>query len=384
MYGLSADQQAIVDRATEVADEVLAPGAIDTDEKAVFPRASMNALAGAGLLGLTVPKEHGGMGEGLRTMCAVLDVVSQRCASTGMVYLMHLAGVSTYVAAGQRMAATSRAVAEGRHLSTLAWSEAGSRSQFWAPVSRVVRNGGGVALSAEKSFVTSAGEADGYVVSTQWVDAESPLQSMLYLVRGDDAGIQTGPRWNGIGMRGNASSPMKLEGVKLDDTRALSAEAKGMDTMLGVVLPFFMLGNAAVSVGICEAAVQATQKHLVSTRFEHTGQSLADLPNLRARLAEMRIETDRARAHLVSVIRSVEQPGPATQLLVLESKPAAAEAAVKVTEIGMRACGGAAFGRRMGLERHFRDARAAIVMSPTTDHTHEFIGRALCGMELFA
>jgi alkylation response protein AidB-like acyl-CoA dehydrogenase len=72
-----------------------------------------------------------------------------------------------------------------------------------------------------------------------------------------------------------------------------------------------------------------------------------------------------------------------TQLLVLESKAAAAESAAKVTEIGMRACGGAAFGRKVGLERQFRDARASLVMAPTTDHVHEFIGRALCGMELF-
>jgi alkylation response protein AidB-like acyl-CoA dehydrogenase len=300
-----------------------------------------------------------------------------------MVYKMHLCGVATYAAAGAAMARFLRAAAEGKHLSTLAWSETGSRSQFWAPVSRARRNGKGVTLHAEKSFVTSAGEADGYVVSTQWADAKSPAESMLYLVLKEDAGIRPRERWNGIGMRGNASSPMSFEGVALEEGRALSPEGKGMEVMLGVVLPVFMLGNAAISVGICEAAVQATQAHLVSTRFEHTGTRLSDLPNQRARLAEMRIETDRARAHLESVIDAVETPGPATQLLVLESKSAAAEAAVKVTEIGMRACGGAAFGRRVGLERHFRDARAAVVMAPTTDHVQEFIGRALCGMELF-
>jgi len=281
------------------------------------------------------------------------------------------------------MADTLRLVAAGKHLTTLAWSETGSRSQFWAPVSKPTRNGSGVVLHADKSFVTAAGEADGYVVSTQWVDAESPMQSTLYLVLKDDAGVSVGAPWNGIGMRGNASSPMKFEGVHVDGSRALSEEAKGLDTMLGVVLPFFMLGNAAISVGICEAATRATQAHITSARFEHTDSKLSDLPNLRARLAEMRIETDRARAHLASVIASVENPGPMTQLLVLESKAAAAESAVKVTEIGMRACGGAAFGRRVGLERQFRDARASIVMAPTTDHTHEFIGRALCGMELF-
>lgn len=383
MYGLSREQQEIVGRAAAIADEVVAPLAIQTDAEARFPREALNALAEAGLYGLTVPKEHGGMGEGLRTMCAVLDEIAQRCPSTAMIFKMHLAAVSTYAAAGERMADTLRAVANGEHLSTLAWSEAGSRSQFWAPVSKARTNGAGVLLSADKSFVTSAGEADGYVVSTQWARAESPLQSMLYLVTKDDDGLTVGASWNGIGMRGNASSPMKLEGVRVDEARALSEEGKGMEAMLGVVLPWFMLGNAAISVGICETAVRATQAHLVSTTFEHSGSKLSDLPNLRARLAEMRIETDRARAHLVSVIDSLENPGPATQLLVLESKSAAAEAAVKVTEIGMRACGGAAFGRKVGLERQFRDARASIVMAPTTDHVHEFIGRALCGMELF-
>jgi alkylation response protein AidB-like acyl-CoA dehydrogenase len=54
-----------------------------------------------------------------------------------------------------------------------------------------------------------------------------------------------------------------------------------------------------------------------------------------------------------------------------------------VTDLAMRTCGGAAFGKRVSVERNFRDARAAGVMAPTTDHLYEFIGRALCGMEVF-
>jgi alkylation response protein AidB-like acyl-CoA dehydrogenase len=96
----------------------------------------------------------------------------------------------------------------------------------------------------------------------------------------------------------------------------------------------------------------------------------------------MRLETDRARAHLVSVLDSLGAPGPDTQLLVLEAKAAATEAAVSVTDAAMRTCGGAAFGGAYGLERLFRDARAPIVMAPTSDQAYDFIGRALCGLEL--
>jgi alkylation response protein AidB-like acyl-CoA dehydrogenase len=64
-------------------------------------------------------------------------------------------------------------------------------------------------------------------------------------------------------------------------------------------------------------------------------------------------------------------------------KAAAAEAALTVTDLAMRVCGGAAYRREVGVERLFRDARAATVMAPTTDALHDFIGKAVCGLPLF-
>lgn len=383
MYRLDSEQGSIVSRAREIADAHIGPNAERVDSEGSFPQASIRALAEEGFLGLTVSPEFGGMGQSPRVMCAVLDEISQRCASTGMVYLMHLCGVACYAAAGENAAEQLRAAARGEHLSTLAWSERGSRSHFWAPVSQSVRRNGRVAVSAEKSWVTSAGHADGYVVSTRSPEAENYTDTTLYLVLAEDGGLEVAGPWAALGMRGNASAPMTLEGVALGEERELSVPGKGFDTMLGVVLPIFQLGNAATSVGIAEAAVGATQRHLTGSRFEHQDSKLADLPNLRARLAQMRIETDRARAHLAAVIDAVENPGPETMLLVLETKAAAAETAIQVTDIGMRACGGAAFSKHLGLERYFRDARASVVMAPTTDVIYDFIGRALCGMELF-
>jgi alkylation response protein AidB-like acyl-CoA dehydrogenase len=250
-------------------------------------------------------------------------------------------------------------------------------------VSQAARHNGTDSLSAEKSFVTSAGRADGYVVATRWSEAQKPADTDLYLVLGNDSGLRVDGSWSGLGMRGNASAPMVLDRVSVGPERRLSEPGKGFDMMLSI-LPVFQLGNAAVQIGIAEAAVQATQGYLTRSRNELLNATLAEQPHLRARLAQMRIETDRGRAHLVSALDAIEQPGPATMLLVLETKAAAAETAMAVTDIGMRACGGAAFGRRLSVERNFRDARAANVMAPTTDHLHEFIGRALCGMEVFA
>jgi alkylation response protein AidB-like acyl-CoA dehydrogenase len=383
MYRLTDEQQRIVAEVAAVADQSIAPNASRVDSEKAFPTESIAGLAKAGLLGLTVPSEFGGLGQDLRTMAAALDEVAQRCSSTAMVYLMHLCGVACYAAAAEKGVPYLQASARGEHLSTLAFSERGSRSHFWAPVSRAQQSNGAVKLNAQKSFVTSAGHANGYVVSTLAADGHQPMQSTLYVVLLGDSGVRVSGAWDGLGMRGNASAPLTLDDVSVGEDRALTASGKGLDMMLGVVLPVFQVGSAAVALGIAEAAVRATTTHLTRTRFEHLNSSLAELPTLRARLAQMRVETDRARAHLVGVLDSFAAPGPATQLLVLEVKASATEAAVLVTDLAMRTCGGAAFGGALGLERMYRDARAPIVMAPTTDQAYDFIGRALCGLELF-
>jgi alkylation response protein AidB-like acyl-CoA dehydrogenase len=383
MYRLNEQQTQILETVKKVADEVIAPHAKSVDGDGRFPSEAIEALGKAGLMGLTVPTEYGGLGQGHRMAVAALDEIAQRCASTGMVYLMHLCGVACYASRPDIAGDQLREAAEGRHLSTLAWSEKGSRSHFWAPVSRAVRQNGHIEVSAQKSFVTSAGHADGYVVSTGAAGVDAPLASTLYLVLKDDDGLTIAGPWDALGLRGNASSAMTLTEVKVNDRRLMSEEGKGFDAMLGVVLPMFQLGNAAISIGIAEAATQATTHHLTGKGFEHLGSRLADLPNLRARLARMRIETDKARAHLGAALDALESGSPATMLFVLESKAQAADTAVEVTDLAMKACGGTAFGKQLSVERNFRDARAATVMAPTSDVLHDFIGKALCGMELF-
>lgn len=383
MYRLTVEQEAVIEIVRRVANDSIAPHAADVDAQGRFPREAISALASTGMLGLTIPVEYGGMGHGIRVACAALDEIAQRCASTAMIYLMHLCGCSCYVTHPEAVKEVLQQCARGEHLTTLAWSEKGSRSHFWAPVSEATQSNGHVSLNAEKSWVTSAGEADGYVISTKTAAGKEPTDITLYLLLKEDTGFSVSGSWNSLGMKGNASAPMTLKDCKIPVERALCKPSDGFRTMLEVVLPWFNLGNAAVSVGISEAATGATLAHLTNARFEHLDSRLAELPNLRARLARMRIKTDAARAHLTSVIDAVESPGSRTVLMVLESKTAAAETAKEVTELGMQACGGAAFSRHLSVERNFRDAQAASVMAPTSDVLHDFIGRALCGMNLF-
>src|ERR1700728_1636465 len=129
------------DALLRVIDEVVAPGAASVDAAGEFPRAQVDALGAARLLGLTVPAEDGGGGAGLREAADVIRELGSVCGSTAMVVTMHYAAVAALTAAGDKETLT--AITSGRHLSTLAFSETGSRSHFWAPLSTAVSAGDG-------------------------------------------------------------------------------------------------------------------------------------------------------------------------------------------------------------------------------------------------
>jgi len=366
--------------------DVVARHSADVDKKGRFPEESIAALGAAGLLGLTVPAELGGLGQGPRAFCVAAEELARECASTAMVYVMHTSALQA-ISASKLLAerdAILRAAAKGKHLSTLSLSEKGSRSQFWAPVSKMAAKGDGFVTSAAKSWVTSANFADSYVSSAQAPGAQSPLESTIYFARTEVAEVRPESAFDGLGLRGNDSSPVSLQDLPVSKQDLISEQGKGADTMLGVILPWFAVGSAAMAHGLCRAAVDATAKHLSSAGFEHTGTQLRDLPQLRARLAQMFVRTEASRALLGRTLGEMEAGAPEAPLFVLSARKAALEAALEVTDLALKACGGAAFSRQATpIERLFRDARAGWVMAPTVDHLDDFIGKALTGLPLF-
>lgn len=363
----------------EVVTSVIAPAAAETDAKAIYPRAQMDALGKAGLLGLISATEVGGLGQGHRAAALAVERVAQACASTAMVLCMHYAGTAVIEAYGRKD--VREAIAAGNHITTLAFSEAGSRSHFWAPVSTAVEDDGHIRLDAKKSWATSAGQVDSYVWSSKPLAAEGA--STIWLVPGKADGLNVPAPFNGLGMRGNNSSPVTADRVVVEKGQMLGGDGGGFDIMMGVVLPYFQLMNAAASIGIMTSATNNTAKHASGTVYEYAGSSLADLPTIRAYIARMQIKTDSVRALLLDTLNALESGRADTMLRVLEIKAAAGEAATEVTDVAMRVCGGAAFRKELGVERNFRDARAATVMAPTTDVLYDFIGKALTGLPLF-
>ena len=363
---------------TRVIEDVVAPNAAAIDRTGAFPRANLDALGEAGILGLCSATELGGGGQGPRAAAEVVEGLATACASTAMIVMMHYAATAAIEAHGPEP--VRREIAAGRHLSTLAFSEVGSRSHFWAPRSTATADGDAVRLDAEKSWVTSAGEADSYVWSSRPLAGAAPMT--LWLVPADAPGLRVAGGFDGLGLRGNGSFPMQATGVTVPVADRLGDDGAGLDIALTAVLPWFLLCSAAVSLGLMRAVTAETVAHVSATRLEHLGQSLAQQPGTRAEVARMQIQSDATQSVIDDTLRAIETGREDATLRVLEVKAIAGEGAIDVTDLAMKVCGGAAFRRELGVERRFRDARAARVMAPTTDALRDFVGRAITGLPL--
>ena len=377
----SGDTPAYLAALAPIVETVVAPSAAAVDAEARYPSEALEALGRAGLLGLISSTAVGGMGEGHRAATLVVEELARYCGSTAMVVLMHYAATAVIESFGDEK--VRRQIAGGEYITTLAFSETGSRSMFWVPTSTATAVDGGneVQLDARKSWVTSAGHADGYVWSSKPLDAEG--LSTIWLVPADAPGLTVGPPFDGLGLRGNESRPVTAEGVTVPASALLGVDGAGFDIMMGVVLPYFQVMSAGFSVGTADSSVLKAAAHVGSTRFEHLDQVLAENLVTRSNVAKARIKTDQAWALLLDTFAALETERADAILRVLEVKASASETAAEVTDLAMRVCGGAAFRKELGVERHFRDARAATVMAPTTDALYDFIGRVLCGLPLF-
>lgn len=374
---MSFDFRAAAEAVASVAREHAA--AVDAD--GAFPTHTIEAAKKAGLFGLLSKPDVGGHGLPLRAAAHVVERVARECGSSAMVLTMHWCGASVLEAHGDRKVRSD--VAAGRHLSTLAFSEAGSRSHFWAPTSTAKLAGSEAVLDAQKSWITSASQATAYVWSSKPVAGSEA--STLWLVPRTTAGLESAGRFDGIGLRGNDSAPVTAKGVRIPLANRLGDDGAGFGIMMGTVLPAFAMLIAAGSLGLAEALVQKSAAHAGSAKYAHlpAQNALADLPTIRAYVARMRIQTDAAKALLEQTFTALENGAADAGLRVLETKAAAAEAAGQVGDLAMRVCGGLAFRKEVGVERLFRDTRAAMVMAPTSDQLFDFVGKAVCGLPLF-
>jgi alkylation response protein AidB-like acyl-CoA dehydrogenase len=381
------DYPALRAQIRSIVEDIIRPNAARVDAEGVFPRENLTALGKAGWNGVLLPKALGGLDLDHVAFAIAAEEIGRACASTALVYVMHVGAAQTIALYGnddqkKRWLAPARDGVIG----TYSTSEKASGGHWWFNFSEASRDGTDYRVTAEKSFTTSSGQADYYVLQTRTPGAKGPTDITFFIVDGKAQGIHPGT-WDALGVHGNHSGPIRYDRVLVPRRDRLGEEGQGKDVIYHGVSPVYLIGLGAAWHGVARGALEEITRYATGTVHRDFERRLSDYQVLRQQLGEAKVLLESVgpwQASLAQRLDDLWRAGKAQGEILIpltEFKVHAAEVANATTRRALDISGG--YGYKRGpLERAFRDARAAIGMGPSNNIAREWIGKTLVGLPL--
>ena len=384
---LSKRQRDWLDRAVALREEQLAPNAREIDNTGRFPKENFDAIRDSGLFYIGVPEDIGGAGNDLLGIALVCEEFARGCASTAMSFGMHVNSWAPWAALASKDQVKEH-LAPGiaaKQLATHANTERATGTQFWNYLSNAEKTADGFKLTAEKAFVTSAGEADAYWFVTR-PGPEVPLNAVtLFYVDAAKGGWEVTDAWHGMGLRGQNSARMQFTDIEVPDSAAFCADGSLLEAGFKPIIEALVPTLCSNFLGMAQALVDHTAAHVKNRVHVNTGQRLAQVDMVQERVGAMQTQVDACRNLIHNVCQFAARVNDLEQELVplLETKSHVARTCSEIAEQALHACGAIAYRGDTEVSRCYRDAVAAPIMAPSQDWCNIFIGRALLGEPLF-
>ena len=185
-------------------------------------------------------------------------------------------------------------------------------------------------------------------------------------------------------MRGNSAIRAQLVELQVPTRDLLGLEGDEAWYVFNVVAPYILVAMAGTYMGIAQAALDEAREHLLDRVHSHNGQQLARNPILQHRIGELWAQVERSRCLLREASRKASTQSADALPALFSAKADVAECVDRVTAECMTLMGGRGYAQGSRIHRLYRDARAAHVMSPTTDLLRTWTGRAILGLPLLA
>ncbi len=350
------------------------------DAERRLPRAEVAALAASGLLGITVPRGHGGLGASARTVGDVFVALAAGDASLGQIPQNHFffVEVLTEAASTAQQEHFYAEVLAGRHFGN-ALSERGTRTAFEYAIRFEPGPDGTALVEGTKHYATGS-------LFAPWIPlyANDPQGRLVAAwVPADDPGVEVVDDWSGMGQRTTGSGTVRFSGVRVPADRVVPAwrifERPEVFGAFGNYL------HAAIDVGIAEAALREG-RHLLHTLArpwpEFGAERAVDDPLVIQGFGDLALSVRAARALLHEAGDAIdaaradlgETSAAEASVAVAAARAAADTAAVGVSSDVFALIGTRSAADELDLHRHWRNARTHTLHDPRRSKIHH-LGR---------
>jgi butyryl-CoA dehydrogenase len=366
--------------AEKIATEKLAPRASEIDQNRIFPWENINILGEAGFLGLITSEDESGLGLGRGSFASVVREIAKSCASTGLVYVSHSI-VAKAIEYGGSEAIKKKWLPEmlqGLTLGAFAVHEPDCGSNAGAITTRAKKDGGAFIVNGSKFFITSAGEANIYLVLVRTDPEKGPQGISTLLIEKDTPGLSFGRPENKMGLTSTSSREMFFSDCRVPIENLLGKEGEGTQIIGKTVIGWGFFGAAAISAGIAKLATELAIKHAKERTI--AGQPIAVHQAVQFMITDMILETEAAEALLTTCATQADLNPDTAILNGLKAKLFASEKAVDVTNKAIQVLGGHGYCQEYIVERLFRDARGLMLHFKTSEWLRQDIAKAVIGI----
>ena len=355
-YFFTQEQKQIQGLARRIADEKVIPVRAELDETETFPWEIMRLCADAGLFGVSIPEEYGGLGGGSFENCIVVEELSRACLGVSVSYAASLLGAYPILIGGSHEQKEKYLpdIASGKRIAAFGLTEANAGSDAQGIRTEARKVGDEYILNGTKQWITNGGEADVYSVIAMTDRSKGGRGATGFILEKGMDGFSFGKKEKKLGIRASATRELVFQDCKVSKDRVIGREG------LGFILAMRTFdrtrpGIGAQAVGVAQGALEAAVEY--AKEREQFDRKIISFQAVQHMLADMATQVEAARALVYAVARFIDSNPKDFSKVSAMSKVFPSDVAMKVTVDALQVFGGYGYMREYPIEKMMRDAK---------------------------
>jgi butyryl-CoA dehydrogenase len=373
------DQQKMIQKMVkEFAEKEIATIAAELDQKEEYPTKILEKMSKLGLLGTIIPTEYGGAGLDTISYATVIEEISRKCASTGVITSVHNSLVAWPImkyGTGEQKKKYLPLLAKGEKIGAFAATEPNAGSDLGAMQTSAVLKGNKYIINGDKTFITSGSEAGIIILFAVTDKSAGPKGISAFIAESDMKGYKVGSIYEKLGINASKTSELIFEDMEVPKENLLSKEGEGFKIALST-LDGGRIGIAAQAVGIAQAALDESIEY--SKQRQQFGRPLAKFQAIQWMIADIATRIEASR-YLVYNAAYVKDKGGRFSKEAAMAKLFASETAMEAVIKAVQIHGGYGYTKEYTVERLFRDAKITEIYEGTSEVQRMVIASSLLG-----